>query len=225
MSTSQITQPLQPRFSLARAGRWAPLPVILTGTFIMVLDFFIVNVALPSIQSGLHASSSAIEWIVAGYGLTSAVFLVTGGRLGDRLGRRRTFSIGLGLFTLSSAVCGIAPDATVLVIARLMQGVGGALLMPNVMAIISVTYSGEDRVKALSAYGMVMGLAAVGGQLIGGVLVQAEPVWPRLAHVLSHQRPGRARRPRARPPRSAGVTRRARDEARPHRNRLAHRRA
>ncbi|HEY2770971.1 MAG TPA: MFS transporter [Solirubrobacteraceae bacterium] len=174
MSTSEITQPLQPRFSLARAGRWAPLPVLLTGTFIMVLDFFIVNVALPSIQSGLHASSSAIEWIVAGYGLTSAVFLVTGGRLGDRLGRRRTFSFGLGLFTLASAVCGIAPDSTMLVIARLVQGVGGALLMPNVMAIIGVAYSGEDRVKALSAYGMVMGLAAVGGQLIGGILVQAD---------------------------------------------------
>jgi EmrB/QacA subfamily drug resistance transporter len=174
MSTSQITQPLQPRFSLARAGRWAPLPVLLAGTFIMVLDFFIVNVALPSIQSGLHASSSAIEWIVAGYGLTSAVFLVTGGRVGDRLGRRRTFSLGLGLFTLASAVCGIAPDATTLVIARLVQGIGGALLMPNVMAIIGVAYSGEDRVKALSAYGMVMGLAAVGGQLLGGILVQVD---------------------------------------------------
>jgi MFS family permease len=94
--------------------------------------------------------------------------------VGDRLGRRRTFSFGLGLFTLASAVCGIAPDATMLVIARLVQGVGGALLMPNVMAIIGVAYSGEDRVKALSAYGMVMGLAAVGGQLIGGILVQAD---------------------------------------------------
>jgi EmrB/QacA subfamily drug resistance transporter len=174
MSTSEITHPLQPRFTFARAGRWAPLPVILSGTFMVVLDFFIVNVALPSIQSGLHASSSAIEWIVAGYGLTSAVFLVTGGRLGDRLGRRRAFSLGLGLFTLSSAVCGIAPNDTVLVVARLVQGAGGALLMPNVMAIIGVAYTGADRVRALSVYGMVMGLAAVGGQLIGGVLVQAD---------------------------------------------------
>src|SRR5205085_5782857 len=147
MSTSEITHPFQPRFALARAGRWAPLPVILSGTFMVVLDFFIVNVALPSIQSGLHASSSAIEWIVAGYGLTSAVFLVTGGRLGDRFGRRRAFSLGLGLFTLSSVLCGIAPNDTVLVVARLVQGAGGALLMPNVMAIIGVAYTGPDRVR------------------------------------------------------------------------------
>ena len=141
----------------------------------VVLDFFIVNVALPSIQSGLDASSSAIEWIAAGYGLTCAVFLITGGRLGDKLGRRRTFSLGLALFTASSAACGLAPSASMLVAGRLVQGVAGALLMPNVMSIISVVYTGADRVKALSAYGMVMGLAAVGGQLIGGVLVQANP--------------------------------------------------
>jgi hypothetical protein len=79
----------------ARASRWAPLPVILAGTFIVVLDFFIVNVALPSIQSGLHATSGAIEWVAAGYGLTSAVFLISAARLGDRLGRRRVFSLGL----------------------------------------------------------------------------------------------------------------------------------
>jgi EmrB/QacA subfamily drug resistance transporter len=139
----------------------------------VVLDFFIVNVALPSIQSGLHASNSAIEWVVAGYGLTCAVFLITGGRLGDRIGRRRAFSLGLGLFTASSAACGLAASQEMLVAARLLQGVAGALMMPNVMSIISVTYTGTDRVRALSAYGMVMGLAAVGGQLIGGLLVQA----------------------------------------------------
>jgi MFS family permease len=94
-------------------------------------------------------------------------------RLGDKLGRRRTFSIGLALFTASSAACGLAPTASTLVAGRLVQGAGGALLMPNVMSIITVVYTGAERVKALSAYGMVMGLAAVGGQLIGGVLVQA----------------------------------------------------
>ena len=141
----------------------------------VVLDFFIVNVALPSIQSGLNAASSAIEWIAAGYGLTCAVFLITGGRLGDKLGRRRTFSLGLALFTASSAACGLAPTASLLVAGRLVQGVAGALMMPNVMSIITVVYTGADRVRALSAYGMVMGLAAVGGQLIGGVLVQADP--------------------------------------------------
>jgi EmrB/QacA subfamily drug resistance transporter len=139
----------------------------------VVLDFFIVNVAMPSMQAGLHASNSALEWIVAGYALTSAVFLITAGRLGDRIGRRRAFSLGLALFTLSSAVCGVSSGPEMLVAARLVQGLAGALLMPNVMAIIGVIYTGADRVRALSAYGMAMGLAAAGGQLLGGVLVQA----------------------------------------------------
>jgi EmrB/QacA subfamily drug resistance transporter len=147
--------------------------VILTGTFMVVLDFFIVNVALPSVQSDLHASSGSIQWIVAGYGLTSAVFLITAGRLGDKLGRRRTFSLGLALFTLSSAACGLATTPEMLVVSRLVQGLAGALLMPNVLSLIGVLYTGADRLRALSAYGMVMGLAAVGGQLIGGMLVQA----------------------------------------------------
>jgi EmrB/QacA subfamily drug resistance transporter len=139
----------------------------------VVLDFFIVNVALPSIQTDLHATSGAIEWIVAGYALTSAIFLITAGRLGDRIGRRRAFSIGLALFTVSSAACGAAGSPTILVVARLAQGVAGALLMPNVLSIIGVAYTGPDRLRALSIYGIAMGLAAVGGQLIGGVLVQA----------------------------------------------------
>src|SRR5215475_5176970 len=84
-------------------SRWVPLPVVLSGTFMVVLDFFIVNVALPSIQSSLHASASAIEFVTAGYALTSAVFLILGGRLGDRLGRRRVFTYGMALFTLASA--------------------------------------------------------------------------------------------------------------------------
>jgi EmrB/QacA subfamily drug resistance transporter len=139
----------------------------------VVLDFFIVNVALPSLQTSLHASSSAIEWVGAGYGLTAAVLLITGGRLGDRIGRRRAFTIGLGLFTLSSAACGAASSPEMLVAGRLLQGAAGALLMPNVLSIIGVLYGGPDRAKALSAYAMVMGFAAVGGQLIGGALIAA----------------------------------------------------
>jgi EmrB/QacA subfamily drug resistance transporter len=182
MSTSSITTfagRLVPRLggrgytARVRASRWAPLPVVLTGTFMVVLDFFIVNVALPSMQLGLHASQSSVEWIVAGYALTSAVFLITAGRLGDRIGRRRAFSLGLALFTISSAVCGAASGPEMLVLARLVQGLAGALMMPNVMAIIGVVYTGPDRVRALSVYGMVMGLAAVGGQLLGGGLVAA----------------------------------------------------
>ena len=141
----------------------------------IVLDFFIVNVALPSLQARLHASSGAIEWVVAGYGLTFAAFLVTAGRLGDRIGRRRTFAIGLALFVVTSAACGLAPDPSVLVVARLAQGVAAALISPNVLSIIGVVFTGPDRVKAITVYGLVMGLAAVGGQILGGLLIQWDP--------------------------------------------------
>src|SRR6478672_4857327 len=156
------TYTFQPQIRRAAvlAGRWAPLPVVLAGTFMVVLDFFVVNVALPSMQVELHASGGAIEWVVAGYALTSAVFLIVAARLGDQIGRRRTFVLGLTVFTLSSAACGVAGSPEILVLARLAQGIGAALLMPNVLAIIGVTYKGPDLPKALGAYGLVMGLAA-----------------------------------------------------------------
>ena len=164
-----------PAASSSTRSRWLPLPVILAGTFMVVLDFFIVNVALPSMQAHLHASDGAIEWVVAGYGLTNAVFLITGARLGDRLGRVRVFTVGLALFTLASAGCGLAGTPEVLVISRLAQGCASAMLMPNVLAVIGVLYDGADRAKALAAYGMSMGFAAVSGQLIGGILVEVNP--------------------------------------------------
>jgi MFS family permease len=135
-----------------------------------------VNIALPSIQTRLHASSSAIEWVVAGYGLTFAVLLIAAGLLGDRYGRRRVFCIGLALFALASVACGLAPDAAVLVVARLGQGIGGALISPNVLSIIGVAFPGPARVRAITVYGMVMGLAAASGQLIGGLLIAANPL-------------------------------------------------
>jgi EmrB/QacA subfamily drug resistance transporter len=154
---------------------WAPLAVILCGTFVYVLDFFIVNVALPRIQRSLAAGPAAIEWVVAGYGLTSAAFLVTGGRLGDHYGRRRVFCAGLCGFTVASALCAVAPDAGFLIAARLVQGVAAAIMAPNVLSILGTTYTGQARVKAISVYGMVMGVAAVLGQLIGGLLIAANP--------------------------------------------------
>src|ERR687885_971835 len=104
MSTPDIALPLPRR----AASRWAALPIVLAGTFMVVLDFFIVNVAMPAMQADLRAGTGAIEWVVAGYGLTFATLLITAGRLGDRFGRRRTFSAGLALFTLASAACGLA---------------------------------------------------------------------------------------------------------------------
>ena len=178
MTTQQNTSTLKapPFAGLARAlaSEWAPLPVVLTGTFMVVLDFFIVNVALPSMQADLHASSGSIEWVVAGYALTSAVFLIAAARSGDQLGRRRVFAVGLGLFTLSSAACGVAQSPEMLVLSRLVQGMGAALVMPNVLSIIGVTYAGPRLARALGTYGLVMGVAAASGQLIGGALVQAD---------------------------------------------------
>src|SRR6266536_3559868 len=153
---------------------WSALAVLMIGTFMFVLDFFIVNVALPAIQQGLRAGEGAIEWIVAGYAISTAVLLVTGGRLGDQFGRRRVFAIGMTVFVLTSAACALAPDPAVLVTARILQGVGAALMAPNILSILGVVYSGPARVRAISVYGMVMGLAAVSGQLIGGILIRAD---------------------------------------------------
>jgi EmrB/QacA subfamily drug resistance transporter len=153
---------------------WSTLAVLMTGTFMFVLDFFIVNVALPSIQRDLRAGEGAIEWIVAGYAVSTAVLLVTGGRLGDQFGRRRVFAAGLAVFVLTSAACALAPDPAVLVAARVLQGAGAALMAPNILSILGVVYSGPARVRAISVYGMVMGLAAVAGQLVGGVLIRAD---------------------------------------------------
>jgi EmrB/QacA subfamily drug resistance transporter len=168
-----LSTPSRTESTRQRAATWAPLAVILCGTFVYVLDFFVVNVALPSIQRSLAASPAAIEWVVAGYGLTSAAFLVTGGRLGDHYGRRRLFCVGIAAFTITSALCAAAPNAGFLVAARLAQGIAAALMSPNVLSILAATYTGPARVKAISALGMVMGVAAVGGQLVGGLLITA----------------------------------------------------
>src|SRR5829696_2092012 len=114
---------------------WSALPVLLAGAFMVVLDFFIVNVALPSIAADLGARESALEWVVAGYGLAFAALLITAGRLGDELGRRRVYAVGLLLFTAASAACGLAPSPTTLVLARIAQGIAGAVVMPQVLAI------------------------------------------------------------------------------------------
>ena len=159
------------------ARRWAALPVLLAGTFMIVLDFFIVNVALPAMQTDLGASSGALEWVVAGYGLTFATLLIAAGRLGDRYGRRRMFGAGLALFTVTSAACGLAWSPGALVAARFAQGAAAALMSPQVLSIMGVVYQGEDRVRAMSVYGLSMGLAAAGGQLIGGVLIGSGLGW------------------------------------------------
>ncbi|MGO4606799.1 MFS transporter [Variovorax sp. 2RAF20] len=154
-----------------RLGLW----VMLSGTFLVVLDFFIVNVALPSMQRELLASAGTLQLVVAGYGLATAAGLITGGRLGDLFGRRRMFMLGLLLFTLASAACGFAPNAEMLVAARVLQGLAGALLQPQVLAMIGLAYIGEGRARAFAAYGLTLGLGATLGQLVGGLLIHADP--------------------------------------------------
>jgi EmrB/QacA subfamily drug resistance transporter len=147
------------------------MAIVLCGTFVVTLDFFIVNVAIPATQADLHASDGAIQLVIAAYGIALATGLILGGRLGDLYGRRRIFSIGLALFTISSAVCGAAPSAGVLIAGRVVQGLAAALLSPQALSIVGLTYEGEARARAFAIYGLVLGLAAVSGQLIGGALI------------------------------------------------------
>lgn len=150
---------------------WAPLLVMLAGTAMTYLDFFIVNVALPSIQHRLNASAAAVQLVVAGFTLAFAVGLITGGRLGDLYGRRRVFMIGLAAFTVASAACGLAPGPGFLVAARVVQGAAAALMTPQVLATLGTVYAGARRARAFAAYGLTMGIAGVAGQLIGGGLI------------------------------------------------------
>jgi EmrB/QacA subfamily drug resistance transporter len=150
------------------------LLVVLTGVFLSTLDFFIVNVAIPSIQTDLGASASAIEWVIAGFALAYGVCMITGGRLGDIFGRRRMYAIGMALFALSSLICGVAPNAATLVTARIVQGASAALMAPQVLAVLRTAFTGKAQLRAFSAYGLTMGIAAVFGQLIGGLLIKAD---------------------------------------------------
>jgi EmrB/QacA subfamily drug resistance transporter len=128
-------------------------------------------------QTDLHAGASSVEMIVAGYALALASGMVVSGRLGDVYGARRMFAIGLALFTLTSAICGLAPNVGVLIAARIAQGASAALLVPQVLAIIRTAYRPEQLPRAFTAYGLTMGLAAVGGQLIGGLLIAGHLGW------------------------------------------------
>ncbi|MEU6505066.1 MFS transporter [Streptomyces sp. NPDC046942] len=147
---------------------------VLLAAALPLIDFFIVNVALPTIGRDLAASEAVLELVVAGYGVAYAVLLVLGGRLGDLFGRRRLFLGGMAAFGLTSLACGVAPDAWTLVAARIAQGASAAAMLPQVLATIQATTSGARRAKAMSLYGATAGLAMVAGQILGGVLVAAD---------------------------------------------------
>ncbi|TAA23292.1 MFS transporter [Pseudoxanthomonas winnipegensis] len=157
------------------ARRWIALVVLLTGTLLPPLDFFIVNVALPAIRDDLHASPDVSQLVVSVYATAYAVTLVLGGRLGDILGRKRTFLAGMVGFGVASALCGLAPSAEVLVAGRLLQGVSAAVMAPQSLAFIHALFQASEKNRALSLYGATFGLASAAGQLLGGVLVAASP--------------------------------------------------
>jgi EmrB/QacA subfamily drug resistance transporter len=153
----------------------APSPWLLTvlfaPVFMVILDVFIVNVTAPSLRTDLGASDSDLQWVVAAYLLTYAISLITGGRLGDVFGRRRMFKLGIAGFTIASALCAAAPSPSALIAARLLQGFGGAAMWPQVLSIIQVEFSPAERPKALGVQGLVQGLAAIAGQIVGGGLI------------------------------------------------------
>ncbi|WP_229870166.1 MFS transporter [Streptomyces phaeofaciens] len=158
------------------SGAFGPLGLftVLLGAALPLVDFFIVNVALPTIAADLSASESVLELVVAGYGLAYAVLLVLGGRLGDLFGRRRLFLAGMAAFGLTSLACGLAPDAWSLVAARIVQGASAAAMVPQVLATIQAATEGPRRARAMSLYGATAGLSMVAGQILGGVLVAAD---------------------------------------------------
>ncbi|MFJ5547675.1 MFS transporter [Streptomyces sp. NPDC093225] len=147
---------------------------LLVGAALPLIDFFIVNVALPTIDHDLAAGPALLELVVAGYGVAYAVLLVLGGRLGDRFGRRRLFAAGMAAFGLTSLACGLAPDAWSLVGARVAQGAAAALMLPQVLATIQAATHGTRKARAIGLYGATAGLAMVAGQILGGVLVSAD---------------------------------------------------
>jgi EmrB/QacA subfamily drug resistance transporter len=153
-------------------GRWV-LTIAVLGSGLAFLDGTVVNVALPAIGRDLDADTSALQWVLNGYLLTLASLILLGGALGDRLGRRRIFVLGVAGFTAASLLCALAPSAELLVVARLLQGVGGALLTPGSLAMIEASFRPEDRARAIGAWSGLTGIAVALGPLVGGWLVDA----------------------------------------------------
>ncbi|HEY1238843.1 MAG TPA: MFS transporter [Solirubrobacterales bacterium] len=162
MSTAQATP--------TRRSPWF-LPVLFAPVFMVIADVFIVNVAAPSLRTDIGASDSDLQWVVAAYLLTYALSMITGGRLGDILGRRRMFKAGVAGFTFASILCALAPNPTALIAARLLQGFGGAAMWPQVLSMIQVEFAPAERPRAFGVQGLVQGLAAISAQIIGGGLI------------------------------------------------------
>lgn len=153
-------------------GRWVLLATVL-GSGLAAIDGTVVGIALPSIGRQFHASVASLQWVVTGYMLTLAALLLVGGTLGDQYGRRRVFTVGVVWFAVTSAACAFAPDATVLIVTRVLQGVGAALLVPGSLAIIQASFAPGDRARAIGAWSGLGGVATAAGPLLGGYLISA----------------------------------------------------
>ena len=151
-------------------GRWVVAATVL-GSGIAFLDSTVVGIALPSIGREFHGGVGTLQWVVTGYSLTLAAFLLLGGSLGDHYGRKRIFTVGVAWFAVASACCGLAPSGALLVAARVVQGVGGALMTPASLAILQASFRPEDRARAIGAWSGLSGLAAAAGPLVGGYLL------------------------------------------------------
>jgi len=154
-----------------RAGLWVLVATIL-GSSMAFIDGSVVNVALPVIQRELNATTSEVQWIVEAYSLFLAALILVGGSLGDHFGRRRIFAIGIGVFTFASICCGLAPNVLLLIIARAIQGIGGALLVPGSLAIISASFSTEQRGRAIGTWSGFSSITSLVGPVLGGILVE-----------------------------------------------------
>jgi EmrB/QacA subfamily drug resistance transporter len=151
------------------------LAVLFVGAFLAPLDYFIVNLALPSIHTGLHATDAQLQLVVSAYASAYAVLLITGGRLGDLYGRRRMFMTGMAAFVVASALCGFATSGHILVISRIVQGIAAAVMAPQVLATIRAVVPLNQQTKVMSLYGFMFGLSSIVGQLGGGALITYHP--------------------------------------------------
>ena len=151
-------------------GRWILVATIL-GSSMAFIDSTVVNVALPALQRDLHASAADVQWVVESYALFLSSLILVGGALGDRYGRKRVFGIGIGLFAVASVLCGVSQDTTQLIVFRSIQGIGGALLTPGSLAIISATFPPERRGKAIGTWAGFTTITSALGPVVGGFLI------------------------------------------------------